>query len=181
MRTIRTLQMAVESPADGIRVIRTAGTIDRQAAAGLLRLVDAQIAQVAAGRTSTTHLIIDLANVDRFEPGGMETLHQHRSAGRCREVGLHLTGGGGRLSLLPLRVRQLLGDFSTFPTTEIAIADLTGQPSPAESGRPGLDEVHVIEQTVHDRSRRMATRCGPGSVKPAGRDRSAESSRGARH
>lgn len=139
MTMIQTLQMAVESPAEGIRVIRTAGTIDRQAAAGLLRLIDAQIALAATGRTGTAHLIIDLANVNRFEPGGMETLHQHRDAGREHAVTLHLTGGGGRLSLLPVRVRQLLRDFSTFPTTEVAVAELTADRPDDEDPTTAID------------------------------------------
>jgi hypothetical protein len=158
MRTIQTIQMAVESPGDGIRVIRTAGTLDRQAAARLLRLVDAQIAQAAAGHTSLAHLIIDLANINRFEPGGMETLHQHRSAGRTNQVGLHLAGGGGRLALLPVRVRQLLRDFSTFPTAEVAVAALTGNrhgpaptramesdhPRPPSESRPSGSQIDLF-------------------------------------
>lgn len=128
MRLIQTLQMAVESPVEGIRVIRTAGTLDQPAAADLLRLVDAQIGRLVGGGT-TGHLIIDLANVNRFEPGGMETLHRHRRIGSDRAVRLHLTGGGGRLLLLPIRVRQLLREFSTFPTTDVAIEVLAGIPS----------------------------------------------------
>jgi len=158
MTTIQVMQMAVESPAAGIRVIRTAGTLDRQAAARLLRLVDAQIAQAAGGHTSLAHLIVDLANISRFEPGGMETLHHHRSTGRTNQVGLHLTGGGGRLALLPVRVRQLLRDFSTFPSAEVAVAALTGnrkgaiptravepgQPRPPTGTRPSGTQIDVV-------------------------------------
>jgi ABC-type transporter Mla MlaB component len=178
MRTIQTLQMAVESPAPGIRVIRTAGTLDRQAAARLLRLVDAQIAQAAAGHASLTHLIVDLANVNRFEPGGMETLHQHRSAGRTQDVGLHLTGGGGRLALLPVRVRHLLRDFSTFPSAEVAVAALTGKrhgrttgrttgsehPRPAIGPRPAGSPIDVI---AHPDRRIPRQRCAdPAAGRP---------------
>lgn len=144
MILIQTLQMAVESPVEGIRVVRTAGSLDRQSAAGLLRLVDAQIALVAGGHRTAAHLIVDLENVNRFDPGGMETLHTHRAVGRDRGVQLHLAGGG-RLMQLPIRVRQLLRDFSIFPTTEIAVAALAGpartppqDPAPAVEPEPAL-------------------------------------------
>lgn len=165
MRSIQTLQMAVESPTRDVRVIRTAGTLDRHAAAALLRLLDGQIAVVGDADSTLTHLIIDLANVSRFEPGGMETLHQHRGIGHDRKVRLHLAGAGGHLCQLPVRVRQLIRDFSTFPTTEAAIVALTAERDqgrvPAatrvepdrtlrlpESRRPSFDQLRVV---THER------------------------------
>ena len=125
----------VESPAEGLRVIRVYGPLGRTAAASLLRLVDAQLELRAARHRVISHVVVDLEGVSSFEPGGLETLrHARHRAGACG-VGVHLTGCSARSALLPLRTRRLLLEFNTFPTTEVALTALTS-PETTPSARP---------------------------------------------
>lgn len=125
MSTDPRFQIAVEAPDEAVRLIRIAGDLDRAAAARLLRLVDAQLDLVAARHRSVSHVLVDLECVRSFEPGGLDAVREARRTGAARGVRLHLVGCAGRSPLLPLRVCQVLAEFSTFPTVEIALAELS--------------------------------------------------------
>ena len=115
-------QMAVEAPDEWVRVIRVSGTLDGAAAARLLRLVDAQLQLVMTGHRQVTELLIDLEGVNCYQRGGLETLRHARYSTAARGVALHLAGCSSRLHQLPLQVRQLVAEFSNFPTVEVALA-----------------------------------------------------------
>lgn len=120
-----TVQLVVEAPQPGLRLLGMAGRLDPAAAARLLRLLDAQLDLVAAGYADTTHLVIDLAGVTGFEPGGLEALRHAPYTAARRGITVALCGCGGRTHLLPLRTRALLAEFRTFPTAEAATDALT--------------------------------------------------------
>ena len=106
--------------------IRAAGVLDRPAADRLLCLVDAQIRLCATRGVPLGHVVVDLANLTRFEPEGLEALHDRWNESGDRGVRLHLAGCGGRIFLLPARVGRLIGRFSMFPSAEVALAQLSG-------------------------------------------------------
>lgn len=119
------VQLTVETPESGLRLIRVTGALDRAAAATLLRLLDAQLHEAAGRRLRTTHVLVDLSGVRSFEPGGLETLRHARHCAARSGIGIHLTGCTDRSPHLPLRACQLLTEFHTYPTTEVALAALT--------------------------------------------------------
>lgn len=130
-------QMAVEAPHAWARVIRFAGVLDRGGAASILRMVDAQLELHSARHCRLTDLLLDLEHVRSFERGGLEAVRHARHSTARRSIRLHLVGCSARLHLLPLRARQLLCEFSTFPTLEIALAELARtSPSPARRPAP---------------------------------------------
>lgn len=129
MQWAEVLQLAVEVPGRGLRLVRVAGELDRTSAPRLVSLIDKQfIALRAELGAEPGHVIIDLDGVRFFGVGGLEALIRVRDAGRRLAINLHLTGLSAREVLLPLRVTGLLGRFSTFATIEDA---LRGIPDPA--------------------------------------------------
>jgi hypothetical protein len=137
MRTPDRVQLAVETPSAGFRLIRVAGALGVEAAARLVRLADMQLqvlGVVGVARHAVGHLLVDLAGVGHFGPGAVETLRHVRHTAARAGIGVHLTGCGGRLTLLPVRVRQVLTEFSTFPSVEEAVAELDGHAGIAELG-----------------------------------------------
>ncbi|RZT87298.1 anti-anti-sigma regulatory factor [Pseudonocardia sediminis] len=156
-------RMAVEAPDDHVRMIRVAGNLDRAAAAGLLRLIDAQVRLHRSGHRRLTHLLVDLEAVHSFEPGGLQVLRHARHSTAGHGVGLHMAGCSGRLHLLPLRARQVLGEFSTFPTVEIALTELTGVPRSSDSG-----DLPAPRRSPEQRPATGARR-GPGDLLSSGR------------
>jgi hypothetical protein len=137
MRTDNRVQLAVETPSAGFRLIRVAGALGVEAAARLVRLADMQLqvlGVVGVARHTVGHLLVDLAGVGHFGPGAVETLRHVRHTAARAGIGVHLTGCGGRLTLLPVRVRQVLTEFSTFPSVEEAVAELGGNAGAAGPG-----------------------------------------------
>ncbi len=132
-------RMAVETPHEWMRLIRVVGNLDRAAAASLLRLIDAQLEVATLRDRRLTDLIVDIEGVESFGPGGLETVRHARHCTDARDVRLHLTGCSGRFHLLPLRARRILGEFDTFPTVEVALAELarTAATPPSTAGHPG--------------------------------------------
>lgn len=118
--------MTVETPRPGVRLLCVAGQLDRPAAARVLRLVGIQLELITASRRSPACLVIDLGEVSSVEPGGLESLRHAPYSAACRGVAVHLSGCVGRTNLLPRRTRELLREFSTFPTAEQAVRTLTG-------------------------------------------------------
>lgn len=118
------LQLAIETPACGLRVILVAGELDRASSCRLARLVDVQTCALADGAGGTGHIIIDLGNVRFFGVGGLEVLLTARDASCRAGVTVHLAGLGARELLLPQRVIGLLAAFSTFDTLERALRQL---------------------------------------------------------
>lgn len=136
MTSWRPFQAAVESVAPGVRVVRTAGALDRAAAERLLRIADAQILLHLTKHVALRHLIVDLASVTRFDTDGLETLRAGWDERGDRGVRLHVAGCGGRVHLLPLGVGALMHDLSTFPSVEVAVAHLCPAEVPAGIGVP---------------------------------------------
>jgi len=117
-----TLQLAVDAPTSGLRVVLAAGELDRTTSFRLARLIEQQAGALDEGG----HIVIDLANVRFFGGGGLEVLGATRDM--CRRIGVavHLAGLGARQVLLPQRVIGLLGGFSTYDTLEEAMWALSG-------------------------------------------------------
>jgi hypothetical protein len=137
MRTPDRVQLAVETPSAGFRLIRVAGSLGVEAAARLVRLADMQLqvlGVVGVARHAVCHLLVDLAGVGHFGPGAVETLRHVRHTAARAGIGVHLTGCAGRLTLLPVRVRQVLTEFSTFPSVEEAVAELGSDDAAADWG-----------------------------------------------
>lgn len=118
-----TIQLAVEAPVDGLRVVLVAGDLDRVGGERLSRLLDLQVGAVAPPG-GPGHVVVDLANVRFFGVGGLEALVFARDAGLRAGVDVHLAGLGSRELLLPQRVRELLAGFSVFDTLEAAVRRL---------------------------------------------------------
>lgn len=155
-------QMAVESVDVRVRLIRVAGNLDRSTAASLLRMVDAQLQLRATGHCRFTDLLVDLENVRSFERGGLEAVRHARYSTGTRGVRIHLAGCAARFHLLPLRARQILGEFSTFPTVEIALLELVRVPATPRVETPAAQPPEVTTprpapQDLHD---------GPGDLRP---------------
>jgi hypothetical protein len=137
MHTPDRVQLAVETPSAGFRLIRVAGSLGVEGAARLVRLTDMQLqvlGVVGVARHTVAHLLVDLAEVGHFGPGAVETLRHARHTGARAGIGVHLTGCAGRLTLLPVRVRQVLAEFSTFPSVEAAVAELCADVGAVEPG-----------------------------------------------
>lgn len=117
-------QLTVDTVGPGTRLIRAVGTLDRGTAARLLRLVDAQLALVRGGRRAFAGLVLDLAGIRHFEEAGVQALRHVRYSCARLGIAVHLTGGTERGVLLPVRARQVLGEFSNFPTVEVAVTAL---------------------------------------------------------
>ena len=169
MSTDPRFQIAVEAPDEAVRLIRIAGDLDRSAAARLLRLVDAQLDLVAARHRSVSHVLVDLECVRSFEPGGLDAVREARRTSAARGVRLHLVGCAGRSPLLPLRVCQVLAEFSTFPTVEIALAELsrtcaTAPPETAALVRAGAVPAGAAEGQGNTSSMMTVTCTGSRSV-----------------
>lgn len=126
------LQATIEAPTPVARLIRVAGRLDRAAAAGVLRLVDAQLALAAGGHRAVAHLVIDIESVAGFEPGGLEALRDAVPRADRQGITLWVSGCGGRVHLLPLWSRRALGMFRTFPTAEVALDALAAGAVQAE-------------------------------------------------
>ena len=124
MRDSDRFQMVVEAPNEQARLIRVAGGLDRATAAALLRMIDAQLELIAARHRRVTDLLVDLEEVSSYEPAAVKVMRHARHSTAARGVRLHLTGCGARVHLLPLNVRRLLIEFSTYPTVEVALAAL---------------------------------------------------------
>ena len=116
--------LAVEKPGIGVHVIRAAGVLDQSAAAHVLRLVDAQHHTLDVHPTGIRHVVIDLADIGEFRADGLDILARARDIAHAQGCTLHLTGCAARIMLLPLRVRQVLSHFNTYPTLEAALAAL---------------------------------------------------------
>lgn len=113
-------QLAVDTPCPGVRLIRAVGTLDTNAAARLLRLVDAQLALVRSGDRVIAHLLLDLSGVRHYHPRALESLRHARHGCARLDVGVHLTGGIDRAPL-PVTARKALAEFSRFPSVEVAV------------------------------------------------------------
>ncbi|MCW2719586.1 STAS domain-containing protein [Pseudonocardia sp.] len=140
------LQLYVEKPATALRVITAAGRLDVAGAVRVVRLAEAQLDLAAAGHGALTHLVVDLSGVTSFEAGAVETLRHLRHGCATAGAQVHLAGCAGRLLLLPLRVRQVLTEFSTYPTLEVALAALVpdGGTPDEHSARPGRSALHGV-------------------------------------
>lgn len=144
------VQLSVEAPQERVRLIRVVGALDRAAVASLLRLVDAQLALISARRCRVTDLFVDLEGVSSFEPGGLEVLRQARHSTGTRGIGLHLTGCSARFHLLPLRARQLLAAFNTFPTIEVGLTAMADAPLEPATDTPAVSSAGQIHDGPGD-------------------------------
>lgn len=122
MRTIDTVQVAVEVVSPAVRVVRVAGRLTVGGALRIANVVAAQCRLVDAG--ATTDLVVDLAGVGSFEPGAVEMLVRARENCASAQIGMHIAGCAAHLLMLPIHVRHLLTRFSSFPTVDAAIGSL---------------------------------------------------------
>jgi anti-anti-sigma regulatory factor len=126
--------LAVEAPARGVRVMRIGGALDVAVGRQLAALAEVQFRRVADEEPDgPVHLLIDLAAVRSFEPGGVDALLGVRNAGRSYGVQVHVTGLSGR-QLPDLHYRV-----SCYPTVECAMQVLAARPV-IPSARPPLPE-----------------------------------------
>lgn len=132
----RQVQVTVERPHERIVLIRLNGAFDRDAAAALLRLIDAQADLVRHGRRSLTAVLVDLDGVRTFDAAAFRHLRRARPQARSRGFELCLTGCGGRVALLPLAVQQMLSEHRTFPTAECGVV----AHAPATPGAPAVSD-----------------------------------------
>lgn len=126
-------QLSVEVFSPRLRVVRTAGVLDRATVGRLAALVATQLTRPGCAG----HIVIDLGEVSFFATDDFGRLRQARDAARAAGIRLHLAGVSARESLLPVGVTSALAEFSTFPTVERAEQDLVGLPvTIAAAGRP---------------------------------------------
>ncbi|GAA4696306.1 hypothetical protein GCM10023215_37900 [Pseudonocardia yuanmonensis] len=120
--------LAVEAPRPGVCVVYVTGLLDQALATRLARVLDERL------HPALRHVLVDLAGVDRMEPGSVPLLRSAiRIAGR-RRVSLHLTGAGALGAHLGVRDRRVLAEFAAFPTVPAALAVLAAA---HRHGRPG--------------------------------------------
>lgn len=136
MDTRGLLQLAIETPTPGVRVVRVAGPLGPPGAARLIRLIDAQLHLARTGQVPVEHLVLDLEGVTDYDPDAVGALRSVEHACGEAHIGLHLAGFSGRLVLLPIRVRQLLLRFSAFPAVEVAVASLGRRRAAEHPGGP---------------------------------------------
>jgi anti-anti-sigma regulatory factor len=126
----RQVQVTVERPGERIVLIRVNGSLDRDAAGTLLRLIDAQAELVRHGRRDLAAVLVDLDGVTVFDDSACASLRHARSRAARGGFALCLSGCGGRVHLLPLAVQQMLTRHRTFPTAEVAVAAHVPAPAP---------------------------------------------------
>jgi hypothetical protein len=125
MRVVQEASLAVAVPRPAVCVVYVTGPLDPPLARRLTRLLDERLTP------AVRDVLVDLAGVDRVEPGSVPLLRGPlRIAGRCR-VGLHLTGAGRLGAHLGARDRRALGEFAAFPTVPAALAVLSAGVRPA--------------------------------------------------
>lgn len=132
------LQVSVETPIVGVRLVRIAGRLDRAAAASVLRLISAQLELIAARHCDVTDMIVDIGAVHSFEPGGLDSLRQAPDIAGRHGVRVCLSGCGGRVHLLPVRARTMLDEFRRFPTAEVAVAQVRAVAGVGSSSGDGV-------------------------------------------
>jgi hypothetical protein len=113
------MRVTVQTPSDGVRVLRVRGALDGPASARLIRIVDDQLQRT--GAEPGGHLVIDLNPVDAVVVVALKALRHARFGGDSAGVGIHLVGDSDRW---PTPCRQLLTEFSTFATVDDAVASL---------------------------------------------------------
>ena len=148
------IQLGVQTPAPGIRVVSVAGDLTSDTAPRLVRLLDTvlrdlrrdRVAAVTGPATTATaatatvampgHLIVDLAEVRHFGPGAVGLVRHARYSGGKTGIRLHLSGLAAHQPMLPLRVAGQLTEFSTFPTVEdaVRVLDPARRPTPTPTG-----------------------------------------------
>lgn len=122
MSIVESVQLRVETPRPGLRVIRVSGRFDIAGAARVVRLVDSQISLIIANRLAVSHIVVDLGEVTTVVPEAAEPLNRAHHLCSAAGVAIHLTGCARHLLLLPLTARQSLATFSSFPTLDVALA-----------------------------------------------------------
>lgn len=100
----------------------------------MLRLVDAGLEAVVAGRCDMAFLVVDLGEVRSFERGGPESLRHAPYSAAARGIAVYLSGCGGREQLLPLHARRVFAGFASFPTADHAVHALTGSGGADQDG-----------------------------------------------
>ncbi|MBW0101343.1 hypothetical protein [Pseudonocardia sp. KRD291] len=112
--------LTVETLSSGARLVRTRGPMDRRGSVRLLRLVDAELTTVRAGRRMLRNLLIDLSEVTRWTRGGPEAIGHARYA--CARAGIELLVIGCTMdSSAPLQLRTHLDRCRTYPSVASAL------------------------------------------------------------
>lgn len=108
------MQLAVETFADGACAVNVAGELTGATGPRLLRLLDQLLVRMAADG-SQGRLMVDLANVRRFELDGLAALRHAHHRGAEGGVRLVLRGVDDHRSALPRRIDQALDQFDSEP------------------------------------------------------------------
>jgi anti-anti-sigma regulatory factor len=116
--------LAISGPRPDVHVIAVEGVLDPVVSTRLLRLVDARIRLRRLGTASTTHIVLDLTDVDSATTSAVETLSRAADLARWNGLGLHLVGFEAVARHLPLPARQLVGRMSRYPDLDAALGAL---------------------------------------------------------
>ena len=110
------LELTVERPASGVRVVTVGGELDMLTTPALQACLQQQVS------TNPSHLVIDLQRVSFLDSKGLNCLLQVREATQTTNTQLHLAGLVTHAVARPLQVSQLLDLFTTYPTITQALA-----------------------------------------------------------
>lgn len=137
MHATFTMQLAVERSGRG-HIVRAAGELSGRTGSRLVRLVE-RLVEDTPRPAGPGALIIDLAQIRRFDTDGVEALH--RAFGRAGSAGvsMFLTGLEGRRSLLPHDVDGLLDRFPVLDDVELAELD-----NFSHTGRTGVRHLAIV-------------------------------------
>ncbi|MBC3195079.1 hypothetical protein H7X46_28900 [Pseudonocardia sp. C8] len=118
-------QLAIESPAPGVRMIHVQGVLGSGSGARLLRLIDSQLTMTRSGHHRIHAVIVEVSGLTALERGGPQALQHARYA--CTRNGIHFLVAGHPVGLAtaPVSVRAQLGQLRLFPTVEAALAAVT--------------------------------------------------------
>ncbi|MEJ8280787.1 STAS domain-containing protein [Pseudonocardia spirodelae] len=125
-------RLHVDHPLPGVHVIAPTGILDRAAGARLLRLADLEMTAPAGGPVPR-HLVLDLAGVTAFGPGGAAVLRHLRYAAHRRRVRCHLAGPPPRPRSGPPPSLDGVGRFTDLADAVAALAELAAEPYPPPS------------------------------------------------
>ena len=129
----RTARLSIDSPTDGLHLIRVRGHLDDAAGARLLRLIDARlhINELRVRPGPTHHILVDLTPVAHSSRGGLAALaHAHRAATQ-RGVGLAVIGAGmltAQAGTIAARARHALRGIDCYPDIDTAVCALADTP-----------------------------------------------------
>ncbi len=132
------------------------GELHDAAAARLLRWCEARLHLHDTGQAPIGHLLIDLGHARHTSLSAVLILDHARTEAERRHVGIHLIGAGPIMAASAPKVRHLLGRWKSFPTLDVARAQLVpagADNAPGPTPRPVDPDAIVLMTAIHDRLR----------------------------